>query len=114
MSTAHDMMDGQPAGPTPLPVIYRREAERLTTAVDHTPRPHPESPRGELPLSFRQYRQNSQTHGPLGGKGTASATTASGAGTFESRSQLPSRFRYNELSEDEIENVNAGGAALVF
>lgn len=91
--------------------MIRFLGKRQVPQVDHTPRPHPQSPSGSLPTSFKAYRKNAQTHGPLGGKGSQGSASA---GEFNSRADLPSRYHYRTLSDIEIDNVNSGGAEVVF
>lgn len=87
----------------------------------NAPKAHPQAPTS-LPSSFLQYRQNAQTHGPLGGKGSATnsrtvgtgPSAAQSIGEYSSRSALPPRFRYSAPSEEEMANINAGGAEIVF
>lgn len=73
--------------------------KHVETAVDHTPRPHPMAPAGVLPSA-----------------GGASPSAGAGASTaqFTLRLQLPARFRYKPIEPVEIDNVNEGGAAVVF
>lgn len=74
--------------------------------------------------SFSAYRDHAQQHGPLGrtikkgdvygniaGRELGPVTPAKGE--FMDRNQLPARFRRMRLTEEEIEAVESGGAALV-
>ncbi|KAG5365680.1 hypothetical protein CJU89_0071 [Yarrowia sp. B02] len=72
--------------------------------VDHTPRPHPMSPTGQLPPSF-----SSAGTIPLN-KGSSSNYSPPGEGEFGARSELSKRFQYRPFSETEINEVNSGGA----
>lgn len=75
--------------------------KHVEAAVDHTPRPHPMAPAGVLPSA---------------GGASSSAGAGAGASTaqFTLRLQLPARFRYKPIEPVEIDNVNEGGAAVVF
>ncbi|KAH7368088.1 hypothetical protein B0T11DRAFT_295790 [Plectosphaerella cucumerina] len=106
------------------------------SSIDHTPRPHPESPTGSLPegfgsgsssrsANFSSYRQHAQQHGPLQktirGDGPAGIGGASGyelgsvtppKGMFFDSSELPARFRRQPIPLAELEAVESGGASL--
>lgn len=97
------------------PMIRFLGKRTLPKNVDHTPQAHPESPTGQLPStfsSFAAYRKNSQTYGPLGGKGNKSIEA--GEGEYFARRDLPKRLHYNEFSDMEMENINSGGADVVY
>ena len=106
-------------------------------SVDHSPKPHPASPTGELPPSFSygqgsqasrhstfsSYRDHAQQHGPLqksiraaGGVGGASGAALGSVeppkGVFFDISELPARFRRAPIDLAKIEAVESGGAAL--
>ncbi|KAK9382481.1 uncharacterized protein V2V93DRAFT_365231 [Kockiozyma suomiensis] len=84
----------------------------FTEAVDHSPRVHSQDPHGALPTSFQQYRLNAQQHGPLASSSAhrLSGSIAPAPGEFFSRNDLPARYRYTPLDEDEMDIINAGGA----
>jgi small subunit ribosomal protein YMR-31 len=110
-----------------------------TASVDHTPKPHPASPQGELPAnfsaygngdnsarhaSFSSYRDHAQQHGPLQKSIRSSAGGIGGSagaqlgeitppkGVFFDSSELPARFRRAPIELAEIEAVESGGAAV--
>jgi small subunit ribosomal protein YMR-31 len=117
---------------------------RLTARaeIDHTPKPHPESPSHDLPQSFANYRQQATQHGPLKGQNgspSRSAAPSGGAaapapinpygaiggksakelgpiklskGEFADRNELPARFRRTSWSQAEIDAVESGGASM--
>lgn len=93
------------------PLIRFIGKRSVPSTLDHSLRAHPEGP-GELPSSFAQYRQKAQTHGPLARSSSTSAPADSGV--HLSVSDLPKRFHYSQLSEAELENINSGGAFVVF
>ncbi|KAI0008954.1 hypothetical protein F4779DRAFT_409730 [Xylariaceae sp. FL0662B] len=96
--------------------------------VDHTPHPHPASPTGSLPSSFKRtngnshpsfssYRDSAQQHGPL--RKSIGAVPASQLGPVQppkgvyfDRNELPARFHRTPLSPAEIEAIETGGATL--
>ncbi|KAF5099570.1 hypothetical protein D0Z00_001580 [Geotrichum galactomycetum] len=97
------------------PLIRFLGKRTFPTSIDHTPRPHPQSPTQKLPASFLQasaaapsFASNFST-----GKMPASPVAAK-EGEFFSVTELPSRFRPRQLSEQEIETVNLGSADYVF
>lgn len=101
-------------------------------SIDHTPKPHPESPTHSLPSgfqssssSFSEYRDRSQQHGPLrrthtrtaeGGIGGTSAAALPSIkpaqGFYFDRDELPARFRRPVWSAEEIEAIESGGATM--
>lgn len=114
-------------------------AFQSTASVDHTPKPHPASPQGELPAnfaaygngdsstrhaSFSSYRDHAQQHGPLQKSIRSSAGGIGGSagaqlgeitppkGVFFDSSELPARFRRAPIELAEIEAVESGGAAV--
>ncbi|CAN6639875.1 alpha-ketoglutarate dehydrogenase subunit 4, mitochondrial [Trichomonascus vanleenenianus] len=94
--------------------LIRFLGKRTFPEVDHTPRVHPASPYKELPpsfTSFAAYRKNAQTHGPLGGKGRP---IEAAPGEFFARRDLPPRLQYKGFSDAEIDNINSGGAEIVY
>lgn len=85
---------------------------RFTVSVDHTPRPHPMSPTGKLPSSF-------SSHTPSFASVSTSSKpalkyTPPGPGEYGSISELPLRFRYKNIDETEIGNINGGGSEVIF
>ncbi|KAH6695683.1 hypothetical protein F5X68DRAFT_31387 [Plectosphaerella plurivora] len=105
------------------------------SSIDHTPRPHPESPTGTLPegfgtssgrsSNFSSYRQHAQQHGPLqktiridaqtgvgGASGYDLGSVAAPKGMFFDSSELPARFRRQPIPLAELEAVESGGASL--
>lgn len=114
-------------------------APKLTSlaSIDHSPKPHPESPSGKLPEgftsssgsssrhnSFSSYRDHAQQHGPLqksirygegigGSAGAELGTIVPPKGVSFDLSELPARFRRAPLDLAEIEAIESGGAALL-
>lgn len=90
---------------TSLHSLYQQPPSEPTNTVkvDHTPRPHPLSPTGSLPPSFTAATI------PLN-KGSSSNYSPPGDGEFASRRELSKRFQYRPFSENEINEVNSGGA----
>jgi small subunit ribosomal protein YMR-31 len=78
--------------------------------ADHTPKVHPQSPSAQLPASFAAYRSNAQIHGPLG----TTRTIQPGPGEFFARTDLANRFHYLGFSDIEMDNINSGGADVVY
>jgi small subunit ribosomal protein YMR-31 len=89
----------------------------LTTPgnVDHSPRPHPQSPTQSLPTSFAEYRKVAQQHGPLGTYRSASSGAKPDitpkTGEYFDRNELPKRFWRMQISRREQEIIESGGAA---
>jgi small subunit ribosomal protein YMR-31 len=125
------------AAPSPSYVAFTDQTK--TASVDHTPKPHPASPLGELPsnfsaygngdnssrhASFSSYRDHAQQHGPLqksirysaGGIGGSAGSQLGDVnppqGVFFDTSELPARFRRAPIDLAEIEAVESGGAAV--
>ncbi|KAI0479444.1 hypothetical protein GGR56DRAFT_378628 [Xylariaceae sp. FL0804] len=109
------------------PLIQFLGKRSIPSNVDHTPRPHPQSPTGSLPeafvatrgnshADFQSYRSNMQLHGPLHNIGGVPAARLGPVepprGTAWDRNELPERFRRAPLTPAEIEAVETGGAAL--
>jgi small subunit ribosomal protein YMR-31 len=71
--------------------------------IDHTPKPHPSAPNGLM---------------PSGGNSKSTYFNDSSIepeeGVFFSRSQLSPRFRYTLARSNENDQVNSGGAEIVF
>lgn len=63
--------------------------------LDHSPRLHPLSTVTELPASFGQ-------------------ASASSGGVFSSIKELPRRLQSPALTEQEMDNINSGGAEVIF
>lgn len=63
--------------------------------IDHSPRLHPLSTVPELPSSFLQGASGS-------------------GGVFNSIKELPKRFQAPPFSEQEMDNINSGGAEVIF
>ncbi|ODQ67301.1 hypothetical protein NADFUDRAFT_81821 [Nadsonia fulvescens var. elongata DSM 6958] len=81
-----------------------------------TPHTHSQAP-AALPDSFVQYRLRAQQHGPLGAtvlKAPSKGSIAPVAGEYFLTRDLPSRFHYTKLDQAEIEEINSGGADLLF
>lgn len=95
-----------------VPLIRFIGKRSIPSTLDHSLKAHPEGP-GELPSSFAQYRQSAQTHGPLARSSSTSSPAESGS-VYLSVADLPKRFHYSQLSEAELENINSGGAFVVF
>jgi len=122
------------------PLIKFIGPRSIPSSVDHTPRPHPESPTGTLPesfaaysngssasrhTSFSSYRDHAQQHGPLqktirtaeagvgGASGAQLGSVTPPTGVFFDISELPVRFRRAPIDLAEIEAVESGGAALL-
>lgn len=121
------------------PLIKFIGPRSIPSSVDHTPKPHPASPLGELPAnfsaygngdsasrhaSFSNYRDHAQQHGPLqksirnsvggigGSAGAQLGDVAPPKGVFFDTSELPARFRRAPIDLAEIEAVESGGAAV--
>jgi small subunit ribosomal protein YMR-31 len=121
------------------PLIRFIGPRTIPASVDHTPKPHPASPLGELPsnfsaygngdnssrhASFSSYRDHAQQHGPLqksirysaGGIGGSAGSQLGDVnppqGVFFDTSELPARFRRAPIDLAEIEAVESGGAAV--
>ncbi|KAI0025281.1 hypothetical protein F4780DRAFT_722976 [Xylariomycetidae sp. FL0641] len=112
------------------PMIKFIGKRSIPASVDHSPKPHPESPTGKLPsawgnggnshTSFLSYRDSAQQHGPLRKSiGSLGATPAAKLGSpappkgmYWDRSDLPQRFRRTPLTVAEIEAIETGGAAM--
>lgn len=121
------------------PLIKFIGPRSIPSSVDHTPKPHPASPNGELPAnfsaygnadspsrhaSFSTYRDHAQQHGPLQKTIRSSAAGIGGSagaqlgdvnppkGVFFDSSELPARFRRAPIDLAEIEAVESGGAAV--
>ncbi|GAO15038.1 uncharacterized protein UV8b_00438 [Ustilaginoidea virens] len=122
------------------PLIKFIGQRSIPSSLDHSPKPHPASPTGQLPesfatggngssasrhSSFSSYRDHAQQHGPLqktiraveGGIGGSSGSQLGSiqppAGVFFDVSELPARFRRAPIELEEIEAVESGGAALL-
>lgn len=95
------------------PLIRFLGKRTVPSSLDHSLKAHPEAT-GDLPSSFAQYRQKAQTHGPLARSSSTATNTADDAGVFLSVSDLPKRFHYSALSDAELDNINSGGASVVF
>ncbi|KAK5997336.1 hypothetical protein PT974_02691 [Cladobotryum mycophilum] len=118
------------------PLIRFIGPRTIPSAIDHTPRPHPASPTGQLPegfeafgnsstrhASFSAYRDHAQQHGPLqrtirsdeagigGSSGSQLGSIFPTQGIAFDVSELPSRFRRQPLDLAEIEAIESGGAA---
>lgn len=78
-----------------------------TASVDHTPQAHPLSPTHKLPSSF-------STASPSKSSAPSSQSslkyTPPAPGEYGARSELPLRFRYRLVEDEEISSINAGGA----
>ncbi|KAH8175529.1 ribosomal protein s36, mitochondrial domain-containing protein [Sarocladium implicatum] len=121
------------------PLIKFIGPRTIPASVDHTPKPHPASPNGDLPANFSSYgagdsasrhanfssyRDHAQQHGPLqksirnsvggigGSAGAQLGDIAPPKGTFFDTSELPARFRRAPIDLAEIEAVESGGAAV--
>ncbi|KAG5972855.1 hypothetical protein E4U58_005996 [Claviceps cyperi] len=122
------------------PLIKFIGPRTIPSSIDHTPKPHPASPTGQLPESFADcanrssasrhpsfssYRDHAQQHGPLqksirsveagigGSSGSQLGSIQPPSGVFFDISELPARFRRAPIDLAEIEAVESGGAALV-
>ncbi|ROT40482.1 ribosomal protein YMR-31 [Sodiomyces alkalinus F11] len=107
----------------------------IPESIDHTPRPHPASPSGQLPegfgkngvgfkhANFSSYRQHAQQHGPLqktirssdsigAASGSQLGAVAAPKGAFFDVSELPARFHRQPIPVAELEAVESGGASL--
>lgn len=81
--------------------------------IDHTPKPHPQSPTHQLPASF--FAAFVQMNGPsVSSSSKPLSSVAAGPGELFSVTELPARFRFKSLSEQEIDNINHGGSEIVF
>lgn len=122
------------------PLIKFIGPRSIPASVDHSSKPHPASPNGELPAnfsgygfgennpsrhaSFSNYRDHAQQHGPLqksirsaaagigGSAGAQLGDVQAPKGTFFDTSELPARFRRAPIDIAEIEAVESGGAAV--
>ncbi|KAF7193532.1 37S ribosomal protein YMR-31, mitochondrial [Pseudocercospora fuligena] len=121
------------------PMIRFLGKRQLPKQVDHSPKPHPESPSHDLPQSFAKYREQAIQHGPLKGGQPRQAAPSGGAsgpapmnpygsiggksakelgpikpgkGEFADRNELPARFRRVPWSTAEIEAIESGGASM--
>lgn len=102
----------------------------LPASIDHTPKPHPQSPNNTLPesftsshSSFSSYRDHAQQFGPLrktirsadagigDSAGSDLGSVAPPKGVFFDRNELPARFHRVPLTLAEIEAIETGGAA---
>jgi len=113
------------------PMIKFLGPRSIPSSLDHTPKPHPESPSGKLPAdfgksgnshsSFSTYRDHAQQHGPLqksirSGQGIGAMPAAAlgditpPQGVFFDTSELPARFQRAPIDWAEIEAVESGGA----
>ena len=63
-------------------------------------KPHPAAPNGLMPSSIKAFFNSS----PIEPE----------EGVYFSRAELPKRFQYKPLKEEEIENVLTGGAILTY
>lgn len=122
------------------PLIKFIGPRTIPSSIDHTPKPHPASPSGELPesfsaygnsssasrhVSFSSYRDHAQQHGPLqktirgaeagigGSSGAQLGSIQPPSGVLFDMSELPVRFRRAPIDLAEIEAVESGGAALM-
>ncbi|KAG6016995.1 hypothetical protein E4U54_008651 [Claviceps lovelessii] len=122
------------------PMIKFLGPRSIPASIDHTPKPHPASPTGQLPesfadsanrssgsrhASFSSYRDHAQQHGPLqktirsieagigGSSGSQLGSIYPPSGVLFDISELPARFRRAPIELAEIEAVESGGAALV-
>lgn len=75
------------------PLIKFLGKRSYPSGADHTPKPHPCSPDGTLPHDV---------------------PVASSSGSGPVISELPRRFRYHDFFDNEIENINSGGAEVIF
>lgn len=82
--------------------------------IDHTPRPHPMSPTGKLPPSFSSFTPSAGIAASSGSTATALKYTPPAPGEYAAIKDLPARFRFKTLSDAEIENINEGGASVLF
>ncbi|PHH62740.1 hypothetical protein CDD81_6728 [Ophiocordyceps australis] len=123
-----------------VPLIKFIGPRSVPESIDHSPKPHPASPSGNLPesfsgygnssaaarhSSFSTYRDHAQQHGPLQksirylshGIGDSSGSQLGSVeppkGVYFDVSDLPPRFRRAPIELAEIEAVDSGGAALV-
>ncbi|TGZ85733.1 hypothetical protein EX30DRAFT_300279 [Ascodesmis nigricans] len=95
------------------PMIQFIGKRAIPTNIDHSPKPHPQSPTGSLPSSFAEYRKAAQSHGPLGVKsaGSSRPSIEVQAGEYFDRNELPKRFWRMTLSKEDMELIESGGAA---
>ncbi|EQK98952.1 ribosomal protein YMR-31 [Ophiocordyceps sinensis CO18] len=103
------------------PLIKFIGPRSIPSSVDHSPKPHPASPAGKLPDS---YRDHAQQHGPLqktirslnagigGSSGSQLGPVEPPKGVYFDISDLPSRFRRTPVELAEIEAIESGGAAM--
>lgn len=119
-----------------LPLTSYNLLTLYAASVDHSPKPHPASPTGNLPegftagsssrhTSFSSYRDHAQQHGPLqktirsaeagigGTSGAQMGSVSAPSGVFFDISELPQRFRRAPVDLAEIEAIESGGAALM-
>ncbi|KAJ1338414.1 small subunit ribosomal protein YMR-31 [Microdochium nivale] len=112
------------------PMIQFIGKRSIPSAIDHTPKPHPEAPGKALPgsfgssspnanshPSFSSYRDSAQQHGPLRknlglASGAALGSVSPPPGQYFDRNELPQRFRRAPLDLAEIEAIETGGATL--
>ncbi|KAF2210157.1 hypothetical protein CERZMDRAFT_113573 [Cercospora zeae-maydis SCOH1-5] len=120
------------------PMIRFLGKRSIPQQIDHTPKPHPESPSHDLPTSFANYRQQAIQHGPLKGgqqKPSAPSSGSSAAplnpfgaiggksakelgpiklaqGEFADRNDLPKRFHRTPWTQAEIDAIESGGASM--
>ncbi|KAK3186473.1 hypothetical protein K4F52_004774 [Lecanicillium sp. MT-2017a] len=121
------------------PMIKFLGPRSIPSSIDHSRKPHLESPAGSLPesfgndaaasgsrhASFSSYRDHAQQHGPLqktirsaaggigGSTGAQLGSVQPPNGVFFDSQELPARFRRMPVDMAEIEAVESGGAALV-
>ncbi|KAF5094523.1 hypothetical protein D0Z03_002064 [Geotrichum reessii] len=95
------------------PLIRFLGKRTFPSSIDHTPKPHPQSPTQKLPASFFQAATPSFASNFSTGK-MPSSPVAAKEGELFSVTELPSRFRTREMSDLEIETVNLGSADYVF
>lgn len=94
------------------PMISFLGKRAIPQNIDHTPRPHPQSPTGRLPNSFAEYRKNAQQHGPLAFQPSVRrGSIQPAAGEVFDRNELPKRFWRMTITPEEIEIIESGGAA---
>lgn len=82
--------------------------------MDHTPRAHPLSPTGKLPPSYATSAPASAGVASSTSFAAALKYTPPGPGEYAAIKDLPARFRFKTLSDAEIDNINEGGAAVIF
>ncbi|VVT50061.1 uncharacterized protein SAPINGB_P002581 [Magnusiomyces paraingens] len=96
------------------PLIHFLGKRTVPVNIDHTPRPHPMSPTGKLPPSFSSFTPSAGIAASSGSTATALKYTPPAPGEYAAIKDLPARFRFKTLSDAEIENINEGGASVLF